>query len=118
MKYSIIVTETAKSCLKKIISDLFDISQDVNLAYNYADRILDHCETLGEFPHAGCIPDDNELRSHGFRFLIYGDYLVFYDTDDSAGRVYIQAIVNGKKDYAAYMRGFLLHGVKHTDFDK
>ncbi len=117
MKYAIRITETAKSCLKKIIFDLIDVTRDIDLAYNYADRILDHCETLESFPYAGCSPEDEELKNNGFRFLIYGDYLIFYNTDDNAETVYIRVIVNGKKDYASYLRGLLLRGGSDVEID-
>ena len=59
--------------------------------------ILDLIASLGEFSERGRIPQDAVLRAAGYRYLRYGEYLVFYKVLRSQVRVY--RIVHGRRRY-------------------
>lgn len=44
---------------------------------------------------------------HGYRFLVYKDYLTFYTVDKEKASVHILTVFNGKKDYMRVMGRYL-----------
>ena len=62
---------------------------------------------MKQFPESGALPRDRVLRSIGFRFLVYKDYLLFYKYEKAEERVYVVAVFNGKRDYMRVMKRFL-----------
>ena len=77
MKYSIIFTETAKTDLRDIAIYIAEESKDKEIA---------------------------KLVSSGYRFLVHKEYLIFYSTDETNGKVYISAVFNAKKDYTRVLK--------------
>lgn len=101
MKYSVQLTDTAKSDLKDIASYITRQTQDKNIAKKFVEKIINHCKILEDFPLSGAIPKDRTLVSFGYRFLVYQEYLIFYSVDDSNAKVYLNAVFNVKKDYTS-----------------
>ena len=66
----------------------------------------DNCKVLETFPEGGALPRDRVLKSAGYRFLVYKDYLSFYMVDKENALVHVMAVFNGKKDYIRVMRKF------------
>lgn len=62
---------------------------------------------LEQFPESGAVPRDRVLKSSGDRFLVYGDYLLFYLYEKEKNAVYVMAVFNGKRDDMRVMREFL-----------
>ena len=61
------------------------------------EAMLDLIASLGEFSERGHTPQDAVLRAAGYRYLRYGEYLVFYKVLRSQVRVY--RIVHGRRRY-------------------
>ncbi len=61
-------------------------------------------KSLVTFPERGAVPHDRVLAAQGYRFLAYKDYLILYTVDKETATVYVQAVVNGKRDYPRVMR--------------
>ena len=59
--------------------------------------ILDLIASLGEFPERGRIPKDAILKASGYRYLLHGEYLVFYKVLRLQVRVY--RVVHGRRKY-------------------
>ena len=53
------------------------------------------------------MPRDRILKSAGYRFLVYKDYLTFYTVDKEKALVHILTVFNGKKDYMRVMGRYL-----------
>jgi len=52
---------------------------------------------LEQFPACGKIPEDMELMHLGYRFLVSGNYLVFYKIEETVVLVY--RILHAARDY-------------------
>ena len=61
------------------------------------EAILDLISSLGEFPERGRVPRDAILKASRYRYLRYGEYLVFYKVLRSQVRVY--RVVHGRRKY-------------------
>ena len=72
-----------------------------------AKRSYPTISTEETFPESGSIPDDRILKSAEFRFLVYKEYLIFYQYDKKENAVYLLAFFNAKRDYTRVMRRFV-----------
>lgn len=104
MKYSIIFTETAKTDLRDIAIYIAEESKDKEIAKRFVKELTDQCIQLEDFPLSGSLPKDRTLVSSGYRFLVHKEYLIFYSTDETNGKVYISAVFNAKKDYTRVLK--------------
>ncbi len=52
---------------------------------------------LEKFPALGGVPSDPDLAAVGYRFLIIGNYLIFYTLESRS--VLIHRILHGVRDY-------------------
>ena len=107
MSCQIIFTDTAKSDLRDIALYIAELSKDKNLAIRFVTELQKETEILKQFPESGAIPADRVLKSHGYRFLVHKDYLLFYLYQKEENTVYVMAIFNGKRDYLRVMKKFL-----------
>lgn len=107
MSCSIVFTDTAKSDLREIALRLADLAKDKALAIRFVKELQAQTKILERFPESGAIPQDRVLKSSGYRFLVYKDYLLFYQYQKEENTVYIMAIFHGKRDYMRVMRNYL-----------
>lgn len=107
MSYKVELTDTAKQDLKDIAFYIADSSKDINIAKNFVAELKNKVRSLEDFPNAGALPKDRNLRSFGYRFLSYKDYLLFYLTNEQEKKVTVMAIFNGKKDYMQVMKKYV-----------
>ena len=89
--------------LRRAAFDLLAIRRVVALdnpeaAETLTRGVIKRLETLETFPSSGAIPRDLRLRRVGYRFLVEGDYLIFYKVRGRQARVY--RIVHGRRQYA------------------
>ena len=89
--------------LRRAALDLLEIRRFVALdnpevAERLSRSIIKRLEGLETFPNSGAIPRDLRLRRRGYRFLVEGDYLIFYKLRSS--QVRIHRIVHGRRRYA------------------
>lgn len=107
MSCKILFTDTAKFDLRDIAFYIADVSKDKQLAMRFVKELQDKVTILEQFPECGSVPNDRVLKSNGYRFLVYKDYLLFYLYEKEKNTVYVMAIFNGKRDYTRIMRKFL-----------
>ena len=107
MSHKILFTDAAKEDLREIAFHIAEISKDKELSKRFVRELRDNCKILETFPEGGALPRDRILKSAGYRFLAYKDYLTFYMVDKENNLVHIMAIFNGKKDYMRVMRKYL-----------
>lgn len=82
--------------------DLADIASyiqidDSKAAEAFLERIEKNFANLEQHPRLGRIPVDEELRKLGYRFLIVGDYLIFYTIRRK--EIFIHRVIHGARDY-------------------
>ena len=107
MSCQIILTDTAKSDLRELAMYIAERTQDKNMAIPFVKELQNETKILEAFPESGAIPRDRILKSSGYRFLSPKDYLLFYMYEKIENKVYILAVVNGKRDYMRVMKKFL-----------
>ena len=107
MSYQVLFTLTAKQDFRDIALNIADVSQNIDIAVNFVNEMQKKCDQLIDFPESGALPNDRVLRSLGYRFLIYMDYLMFYTVDHERETVYIQAVFNAKRDYTRVLKKML-----------
>ena len=107
MSCHVVFTDTAKADLRNIALNIADFSKDKNLAIRFIKEIQDKTKILEQFPESGAIPRDRLLKSNGYRFLAYKDYLLFYLYEKEEQTAYVMAVFNGKQDYMRVMKKYL-----------
>lgn len=107
MNYQVEFTDTAKEDLRSLAYRLVELSKDKELAKRFVRELQQSCKMLETFPESDALPRDRILRSSGYRFLVFKDYLTFYTIDKEKRVVYIAAVFNGKKDYMRVMRKYI-----------
>ncbi len=99
MRYEIKFTQTAKGDLRDIALYIAEESKEISIALRFVEELQNSVEQLKKFPLSGACPKDRVLCSFGYRFLVHKDYLTFYTVDENKKIVYIEAVLNSKKDY-------------------
>lgn len=107
MKCQLKFTDTAKSDLRSIAFYIFEQSKEKNIATRFVNELRDKCTILETAPECGAVPKDRVLVSSGYRFLVHGNYLIFYYYEKKDNTVYITAIFNAKRDYMRVMKKFI-----------
>ena len=107
MSCKVIFTDTAKSDLLDIARSLAEISKDKAFAVRFVRELQQETTRLEQFPESGAVPRDRVLKSGGYRFLVHGEYLLFYLYKREENAAYVMAVFHGKRDYVRVMREFL-----------
>jgi toxin ParE1/3/4 len=61
------------------------------------DQIENDLRLLSQQPQLGRIPEEEDLVRMGYRFLVVGDYLIFYTLEERT--IFVHRIVHGARDY-------------------
>ncbi len=66
-----------------------------------AEQLMNNIERklarLEKFPELGGVPSDPDLAAVGYRFLVTGNYLIFYTLEPRS--VLVHRILHGARDY-------------------
>ena len=95
--YKVKYTPTSKSDLISIIEYISD--DNIDAAYDMADKIDIAIQSLSEFPYKGSIPNDSQLRLRGFKLLVVSPYIIFYKPDKNSETISIIRILSSRQDY-------------------
>jgi plasmid stabilization system protein ParE len=76
---------------------LFVAEDNVRAAKRLLETIEAKMAKLERFPELGGIPSDPDLAAAGYRFLVSGNYLIFYTLEP--GVVLVHRILHGARDY-------------------
>ena len=107
MSYRVKLSDTAKQDLREIAFYIAEQAKDKEIAKKFVNELRTECNRLETFPEAGAMPKDRILRSAGYKYIIYKDYLIFYSIQEEMSEVDVLAIFNAKKDYMRVMRKFI-----------
>ena len=88
--------------LRRAQLDLLEIQAYVlrdnpRAAVRLIDDLLADLRRLGAFPSRGARPKDARLRKAEYRYLVHGEYLIFYKVFASHVRIY--RVVHGRRMY-------------------
>lgn len=104
MNYVVNLTDTAKQDLQDIAIWIARKSKDIEVAKIYVRELREECIKLASLPDKGAFPKDRILRSAGYRYIVYKEYLIFYLIDNEQNTVNIMSIFSAKRDYFKVMR--------------
>lgn len=93
--YKVKIYPTAQQDLLEIIEYLNTLSPEA--ALRYYDLLTEQIASLSRMPERCPKPKDLALAAKGYRYLIVGNYLVFYIVSDDT--VQIRRILYGRRDY-------------------
>ena len=98
-KYS----ESAVKDLEEIGDYIADTLKNPMAAFNTVSKIQDAVDKLADFPFIGTPLSSKVEIEIDYRFLVCGNYLVFYRTD--ADSVFIDRVIYGRRDYIKILFG-------------
>lgn len=107
MSYQVKFTDTAKEDLRNIALYIAEQSKDKTIAMNFVNELREKTKILESFPEIGSLPNDNVMKSMGYRFLIHKEYLTFYYYDGKQETSFILAVFHSRRDFTRVMRKFL-----------
>jgi len=91
-------------------NDLLDIKEyitteleNLTAAVNTLSKITKTIRRLGDFPDIGTPLSKVVEVPNNYRFLVCGNYLVFYKQED--GAVYVVRVLYGRRDYMKILFG-------------
>ena len=94
-QYEVRIFPAAQQDLLDVIDYLNTLSQDT--ALKYYDRLTSEIASLSTMPERCPRPRDLALAAKGYRYLVVGNYLVFYVV--SGNVVQIRRILYARRDY-------------------
>ena len=94
-KYAVRFLPVAEDDLNEIVT--FIALDDPTAAESFVDKLESRLEQLGRFPDRGPSPRDERLKAMGYRYLVIGDYLVFYTVEPKT--VLVHRVLHGARDY-------------------
>lgn len=107
MSFKVKFTDTAKDDLRNIATYIAEQSGDRNIAIRFVNELREKTKILESFPESGAFPDDRIMKNSDYRFLVCGEYLIFYHYTPEDNTSYILSIFNSKRDYSRVMRRFI-----------
>ena len=72
-----------------------------NSAQKKTDSIVHTIDLLAEQPYMGTVPRLKRLADDGFRVVVSGNYLCFYEV--VGNKVWVADIVDGRTDYPSHL---------------
>ena len=82
---------------------LYVAADRLSAAEDLATKIEKNISLLSANPYLGRIPEEEELVRQGYRYLVAGNYLIFYAVEGQI--VYVHRILHGARDYLSPFGG-------------
>jgi addiction module RelE/StbE family toxin len=95
-RHSINILPQAEDDLQEILD--FIATDKVSAAHNMADRFEKALERLSQNPEVGRKTREERLRLLGYRYVIVGNYLIFYRIQPDG--IFLYRVLHGARDYA------------------
>lgn len=104
MKYSIVRTDTADACIRKIVLYIAsNFGKDVALEKLY--ELEKSINNLANDPLIGSEPRYIVLKRQGYKVLTLKKNLVFYKINEQKKEILIYAVVDQRQDYLNILHG-------------
>jgi plasmid stabilization system protein ParE len=104
--YSVKLSPAAYEDIAEAKAYIAERLQNPSAAENTAHMILSRIRTLQDFPKAGSPLSPKVGFETSYRYLLCGNYLVFYRVDQM--NVFVDRVLYGRRDYARILFGDLL----------
>ncbi|MBA1446716.1 MAG: type II toxin-antitoxin system RelE/ParE family toxin [Chromatiales bacterium] len=97
MSYRVVFTEAADADINSII-EFIALDSPIR-AYRFVDELISRIiDLLGQFPLSGTF-------YHDVRFMMFDNYTVVYDVDESNQTVYVYLITERHREWKAVLSG-------------
>lgn len=100
MKHKVVMTEKAASDIDGIASYMLQSGAGADTMRNFINRIYDGMENLSAFSDAGSNPRNRSLLTQGYKFIVCGQYIIFYRMEDAV--IYVADVFDSKNDCFRY----------------
>jgi toxin ParE1/3/4 len=98
-KYTIRLLQAAQEDFKEIIT--YIALDNPSAAEAIADKIEKSLSNLSTYPLIGKIPNEEELATMGYRFLVVQNYLIFYTIEDQI--IWVHRIIHGAREFLSLL---------------
>jgi len=99
----LLISPEAQDDIEKIRQHIAEELENPLAADNTLIKITRRIRTLVDFPQSGCRLSPVSGFETAYRFLVCGNYLVFYRVEE--GSVFVDRILYGKRDYLKLLFG-------------
>lgn len=104
MKYTIVRTDTADICIRKIVTFIArNFGEDIVL--KKLDDLEKNIYLLEDNPYLETIPRYPVLKRQGYQVLILEKDLIFYKINEDKKQIIIYAVVDQRQDYLNIIQG-------------
>mgnify|MGYP004639887259 FL=1 len=104
MKYTIVRTDTADVCIRKIVMFIArNFGEDI--ALKKLNDLEKNIYLLEDNPYLGIAPRYPVLKRQGYKVLILEKDLIFYKINDDKREIIIYAVVDQRQDYLNIIQG-------------
>jgi plasmid stabilization system protein ParE len=94
-KYTVRLLRAAEDDFTEAVT--YIAAQRPEAAESLAQRIEKGLKSLAANPYLGRVPKDDALFDLGYRYLVVGDYLIFYVLEDRT--ISVHRIIHDARDY-------------------
>ena len=102
MAFRVEFSEQAAEDLDEIIRYISDELFNPHAAERFYQAVGEKLELLREQPYIFPLYHDEKLSAEGFRFIVIGNYLMFYLIDENTPVVNIARLLYGKRDIPSF----------------
>ena len=104
MKYTIVRTDTADVCIRKIVMFIArNFGEDI--ALKKLNDLEKNIYLLEDNPYLGIAPRYPVLKRQGYQVLILEKDLIFYKINEDKKQIIIYAVVDQHQDYLNIIQG-------------
>lgn len=104
MKYTIVRTDTADVCIRKIVMFIArNFGEDI--ALKKLNDLEKNIYLLEDNPYLGIAPRYPVLKRQGYKVLILEKDLIFYKINEDKKEIIIYAVVDQRQDYLNIVQG-------------
>lgn len=104
MKYTIVRTDTADVCIRKIVMFIArNFGEDI--ALKKLNDLEKNIYLLEDNPYLGIAPRYPVLKRQGYKVLILEKDLIFYKINEDKKQIIIYAVVDQRQDYLNIIQG-------------
>ena len=104
MKYTIVRTDTADICIRKIVMFIArNFGEDI--ALKKLNDLEKNIYLLEDNPYLGIAPRYPVLKRQGYKVLILEKDLIFYKINEDKKEIIIYAVVDQRQDYLNTIQG-------------
>lgn len=92
-------SESAQEDLNAIAEMIYEVSKSGAIAMRFVSELRKSVSHLAEFPESGKLLYFLEYADYGIRYLVHKEYLFFYSIDETAQKILILGVIDGRREY-------------------